>query len=429
MIAATEDHLIDSIRFGNFRATASYVTERKSVRIPFLAPIYKPSGVTVMRATVADPGWLDCSTLFLSCLVTNTSDEAGEVLKPLTTSIGGAFQRGRLISGQVIEEVLEYGRVSHIYDIMKPKTGLAMDKTLGFATATTANGDVPLALQAGESKRVWHKPCFGLMFQDKWIPTNYAPLTFEFTLGGPDDWLNTEPSSAGIAASTSWEISDAFLYYDICILDAEVQSSYAATLRRGESLNVAYHSSLMQSNTVLGASFSIQILRNLARAKSIFVTLSRADEGKTKVATTQLWHPQVDPNEYPDSGIQAIIQIGGRRVPQQPIGPRDAAQLWFALQKAAGVLGSSVMPLGITYQEFLNTDANGLRKFIYATDMEKVLHAGYSGEDFGGGRALLIDMKGVGDHGAPASQATRCHVLLVHEAAMSISESGVEVTS
>ena len=55
MIAATEDHLIDSIRFGNFRSTASYVTERKSVRIPFLAPIYKPSGVTVMRATVADP--------------------------------------------------------------------------------------------------------------------------------------------------------------------------------------------------------------------------------------------------------------------------------------------------------------------------------------------------------------------------------------
>ena len=64
MIAATEDHLIDSIRCGNFRQTASYVTERKSVRIPFLAPIYKPSGVTVMRATVADPGWLDCSTFF-----------------------------------------------------------------------------------------------------------------------------------------------------------------------------------------------------------------------------------------------------------------------------------------------------------------------------------------------------------------------------
>ena len=87
------------------------------------------------------------------------------------------------------------------------------------------------------------------------------------------------------------------------------------------------------------------------------------------------------------------------------------------------------MPLGITYQEFLNIDASGLRKFIYATDMEKVLHAGYSGEDFGGGRALLIDMQNVGEHGVTASQATRCHVLLVHEAAMSISESGVEVTS
>ena len=56
MIAATEDHLIDAIDFGKFRPTASYVVERKSVRIPFLAPIYAARGVTVMRATGADPG-------------------------------------------------------------------------------------------------------------------------------------------------------------------------------------------------------------------------------------------------------------------------------------------------------------------------------------------------------------------------------------
>ena len=71
-----------------------------------------------------------------------------------------------------------------------------MDKTMGFATAD----GVPVPLHLGESKRVWHKPCFGLMYQDKWIPTNYAPLTFELTLGGPDDWLNTEDVAADVAA-------------------------------------------------------------------------------------------------------------------------------------------------------------------------------------------------------------------------------------
>ena len=105
---------------------------------------------------------------------------------------------------------------------------------------------------------------------------------------------------------------------------------------------------------------------------------------------------------------------------------------WFALQKAAGVQGSSIAPLGMTYQEFLNTDTvSGKRSFIYATDMERIISAGFSGEDFGGGRALLIDLKNVGTDGARAenNRATRCHVLLLREAAMSISESGVQVTS
>ena len=55
--------------------------------------------------------------------------------------------------------------------------------------------------------------------------------------------------------------------------------------------------------------------------------------------------------------------------------------------------------------------------------------SGFTGEDFGGGRALLIDTKNVGSPRAENTQATRGHVLLAHEAAMSISESGVQVTS
>ncbi len=57
MIAASRDHMVDAIRFDLLgRPTASYVTERKTVRIPFLAPEYKPNGVTVMKCTMADPG-------------------------------------------------------------------------------------------------------------------------------------------------------------------------------------------------------------------------------------------------------------------------------------------------------------------------------------------------------------------------------------
>ena len=100
MIQASRDHLIDAIdssRLG--RPTASYVVERKTDRMPFLAPTYTPVGVTVMRCTLADHGWLDPATLYMQCLVTNTSTTPASVLKPLTSSINGAFSRGRLCGG------------------------------------------------------------------------------------------------------------------------------------------------------------------------------------------------------------------------------------------------------------------------------------------------------------------------------------------
>ena len=122
MIQATKDHLINAIDFSQLgRPTASYVVERKTTRMPFLAPTYKSDGVTVMRCTLADHGWLDPSSLILQCLVTNTASTANSTLVPLTFSINGAFNRGRLLSGQLLEDQLLYGRISHFYDNLKSK--------------------------------------------------------------------------------------------------------------------------------------------------------------------------------------------------------------------------------------------------------------------------------------------------------------------
>ena len=47
------------------------------------------------------------------------------------------------------------------------------------------------------------------------------------------------------------------------------------------------------------------------------------------------------------------------------------------------------------------------------------------GEDMGGGRQLLIDVKNAGD---ADDFPVRVHVLLIHETAMSVTESGVMVS-
>lgn len=254
--------------------------ERKTIRMPFLAPTYTPDGVTVMRCTLADHGWLDPATLYMQCLVTNTSATTSSVLVPLTSSINGAFSRARLLSGQLLEDILMYGRVSHFYENLKSRVAQEEVKKLGFANRTIAKD---------KSLRVMHQPEFGLVKQDKWIPLNFCPLTFEFQLGQASDWLDTgtttppatgTPPSAGspVPNSQSWKITEAFLIYDLCTLDAEIQSSYASILRQGQALNIPYHSTILQSQSLTGPNFTIQVMRNLARLKTVFLAFSRQDE-------------------------------------------------------------------------------------------------------------------------------------------------------
>ena len=98
--------------------------------------------------------------------------------------------------------------------------------------------------------------------------------------------------------------------------------------------------------------------------------------------------------------------------------------MYWRLQQAAGE--PLLSPLGITFQEFLNTDESSEKKsFLLALGMEKVDHAGFTREDLGGGRQLLIDVKRCGD---ATDHPARVHVLLIHETAMSVTESGVMVS-
>ena len=148
---------------------------------------------------------------------------------------------------------------------------------------------------------------------------------------------------------------------------------------------------------------------------------------QSKPESTQFWHP---PLVDDDSGIEFNFQIGGKRLIINPIGPQDSAQMYHNLQKAVGILGSQMASTSITHSEYLNVSPDTERKaFILAADCEKVLEAGYSGLDFGNGNALLLEFKNVGDPTLDTTHASRVHILVVHEAAVSITDSGVQVSS
>ena len=141
MISASQDALIDAIDFSKLgRPTASYVTDRRTVRVPFLAPYYSTDSVTVMRANIGDAGWVDPATIHVSCLLHNDATDNDSVLRPLTTSVNGAFQRGRLLSGQVLEDINEYAKVSTLYHWLQPQAVLEETEKTGFPTQEVVGG-------------------------------------------------------------------------------------------------------------------------------------------------------------------------------------------------------------------------------------------------------------------------------------------------
>ena len=133
--------------------------------------------------------------------------------------------------------------------------------------------------------------------------------------------------------------------------------------------------------------------------------MSHEKEVDSKPDSTQFWHPDL---ENQDSTVEFNSSIGGKRLIINPIGPKDSAQFYHNLLKAAGLWDSQLASTSITHEEFLGISKSSERQiFCIAQDTEKVLEAGYSSEDFGGGRALLLEFKGVGPAFDPTQHAKK----------------------
>ena len=105
LIKAHGDAVIPNLKYADIAApTASHVIDRRCTRVPFLAPIYSPDNVSVARCVIADPGFLIPKSVYLVAEVWNTDDNNEHFLRPLT-GLEGAFTRGRLLSGMVLEDV------------------------------------------------------------------------------------------------------------------------------------------------------------------------------------------------------------------------------------------------------------------------------------------------------------------------------------
>jgi len=128
-IAGSEDRLIDGLHFAG-RNTASYIVNRRDATFhPSSASSFKPSGVRLMRWSLADQaGWLDGSSVRLIFTLNNLTARPASgatvldgALQPFSDSPASMFRRLRILGGgSEIENIEDYGRVFQVFSTLLP---------------------------------------------------------------------------------------------------------------------------------------------------------------------------------------------------------------------------------------------------------------------------------------------------------------------
>ena len=444
---SVEDRLIDGLSF-KLSPGASYIQERKSVSFhPQGSNIYSTNGTKLIKLLVSGDSWMDPSTFRVMFDLLNTptgGDAATKELRPL----GGPhtiFRRMRVLcGGQVVEDIDNYNRVHQMFSVLSAKDSRGNVDVEAFGREWNVNENLKSAysadtfpgIKADEFQTVLFKPLSGLLNQPKYLPIRYCPLTIELEL--VDD--ETEPivpiggSFSGANTSEEWQIQNVQAKCDMCTLDNALDNSYAEHLLSGKALPINYNTyvSQMQSvasgqigNVVLGQQdVRLNVTRSLTRLKSVFVSLFKSVNDLGSKQWNNFYSPMHaeaitnNKNQFSKNGeFHAQLQLGSKLFPEYPI--RSHAEAYYQLRKTLGIQSSNLHNFDI------DSFAYRTNKFVWATDMERVLEAGFTGQNTRAGDILNISFKY--NDATQTRPATSVHIVLNSDNIIEIRDNGIQV--
>ena len=443
---SVEDRLIDGLSF-KLSPGASYIQERKSVSFhPQGSNIYSTNGTKLIKLLVSGDAWMDPSTFRVMFDLVNMDPDAARQLRPL----GGPssfFRRMRVLcGGQVVEDIDNYNRVHQMFSFLTAEDSSKNVDAEAFGAQWDIKDNRKSAYDAGsfpgipgnQSQTVLFKPLSGLLNQPKYLPIRYCPLTIELELvnSSDDPVVSNLSGTVFTAANTSklWQIQNVQVKVDMCTLDNALDNSYAEHLLSGKALPINYNTYVSQMQSILSGATGQQkvrlnVTRALSRLKSVFVSLVR-DVPNAQLATnlgSKDWNDFYSPmyeyakvadNQFNSNGeFEAQLQLGSKLYPEYPI--RSHAEAFYQLRKTMGVQSSSLHSFDVDSHEFRTC------KFIWGTDMEKILEAGFSGMNTRNSDILSVRF----DHSdsTAANYATSMHILLHSDNIMEVRDSGVVV--
>ena len=458
---SVEDYLVDGLSF-QLEQGASYVVNRRSCTFfPSGSNIYtSTNGTRQIRMVLASDGWLDPSTFRLMFNLTNTDATAGRELRPL----GGPwsfFRRVRILAGgQVIEDIDNYNRTHEMFHILTNPQSRINDYAESFGQfyncreydTAGCNAQNLRGIPSGQSCTVLFKPLSGLFSQPKYLPLRYMPITIELEL--VDNMNDPIVYTAAVApnpiidptlfytsnTSMLWQIDNVQAKMDLITLDTALENSYAQHLLSGKTIPINYNTYISQLQSIVGGTDGLgvalgqqtvllNIARSITRLKSVFVTLD-AEAGNwaqpnpiARKPWTNFYSPMNATaggayNAY-DSGreFEFQLQIGSKLFPEYPI--RSHAEAYYQLRKALGVQSSAVHAFDISSKEYRSD------KMILGIDTEKVLDAGWTGQNTRAGDLLTVKFKHTST--VAATYATKLYVVLHADMVLEIAGGGVQV--
>lgn len=454
-----EDYLIDGLSF-KMRPGASYVIDRQSVTYhPAGSNIYRPAGGTkLVKINLTGDNWLDPSTVRVMFDLRNM---ASIVLDPVATPIlrplgnpYSFFRRMRiLVNGAIVEDIDNFNRVSELFSILSPKDyrinedmegfGKTYDHGLPNPITTNMTSVTYTGINPSKAQTVLFTPLSGLLKQKKFIPLRYAPITIELELvdNMTDPIIKVGTNFPSATTSVNWQIENVQLKCDVCTLDNALDNSYAQYLLSGKSLAINYNTYISQLQSMISAAnigqkaIRLNVNRSLSRLKSIFVTLIAPPIPALYVNSLEViardWNYFYSPMFVTSAGsnsgdlkhdeldeFEAQIQIGSKQFPVYPI--RSHAESFSQLMKTMGINSNKSFNFDITPHEYRTI------KFVWATDTEKIIEAGFTGHNTMAGDNISISFT----HKSSEEEryAVGMQIILHADCIMEIRDSGVEVS-
>jgi len=398
----------------------------------------------VMRFKLATEGWLDPSTVRVFLDVINNDQTASAPLPPATWPqtkvlrplgpVHAFFKRLRItMRGVVIEDIMDFNRVSEMFDLCTPTANRVNNLAEGFGNNwfndRLANPKDIKGISTYQT--VCFKPLCGIFMQSKFIPLRYCPLEIELELADMDDPIISSNVGIPVAAdagyftasnSILWKLQQCQLKADLCVLDNQLDNSYVNHLLQGKPLVMVYNTFISNIQTIVSPDHQINVSRALSRLKTVFLSLERNLAGERIKWWTKNWNTFYSPmaintmttqtTNVPDNEITSLqLQIGATVIPQYPI--RSHAECYYTLKKALGLASNNYVSLDIDGNDYRNN------KFIVGIDCEKILGLSFTGTNTKNS-LMTVRMKTLA-----ANQADRFHILLTAEMVLEIGDSGI----